>query len=385
MPVVEWVSAAECGEWLLGSLVGAEAALAEWLTALGDFDAAAGWALDGQLSCAEWLMWRGRMSRSTAYERLQVARALRERPVLGEALRSGRISYSAARAMARMEGPDPAVDEALVAVAEAGSVRDVERMVAVYLRHAEQERRPGDVTGRRRVRVRPGLDGTATIEITLEDAEVADFMAAVDAFVSADDPPAEESARADGPGQPLVTWGERQADAVMGMVRTAVAHAGSGLASGEDRFMVHVVAEGEGMRLLDGTVLDREAAARIACDSSSAAVLLGPDWEPLAMGRRRREWTVAQRRAAMVRDGGRCRFPGCTRRQVDLHHHQWWCREGPTDVANGWLACPRHHSLVHSGWAVTGDPNRELTFHRPDGTELGRTQPRLRRTGAVGV
>jgi hypothetical protein len=130
------------------------------------------------------------------------------------------------------------------------------------------------------------------------------------------------------------------------------------------------------MTLLDGTPLDERAAARIACDSSSTALLLGPGWEPLAMGRKTRTWTTAQRRAVMIRDGGRCRFPGCqSGRYLEVHHHQWWGRGGPTDVSNGYVACSGHHTLVHSGWNVTGDANRELTFHRPDGSVLGSSRP----------
>ena len=81
------MSAHECGEWLLASLEAADAALADWLEQLAEFDSVQGWAQDGQLSCADWLCWRARMSRSTAYERLQVAHQLRRRPTLASALR----------------------------------------------------------------------------------------------------------------------------------------------------------------------------------------------------------------------------------------------------------------------------------------------------------
>ncbi len=52
-------------------------------------------------------MWKGRMSRSAAFEKLQVAHQLRRRPVLREAFAAGRISYSAVQVMARMVDPDP--------------------------------------------------------------------------------------------------------------------------------------------------------------------------------------------------------------------------------------------------------------------------------------
>jgi Domain of unknown function (DUF222) len=402
--VADGMTTAERGEWLVAVLAEAEAAQAEWLLALADFDAAQGWALDGQLSCADWLIWRARMSRSTAYEKLQVARALRRRSVLREAFTSGRISYSATRAMARMDCPDEAVDEALVAVAESGTVRDVERVVAAYLRLEEQERRPRDLSQLRGVAVRPHYDGLATIEITLEEVEVADFMAALEALMELHDPapdvdgPEDEagspanrntaddlvqSARADWREVRTPTWQELRADAFMEMMRTAIKHADSGQATGEDRFLVHVVSSGDGMKLLDGTVLDQATAARLSCDSSSTRLLLGPDWEPLAMGRKTRDWTTAQRRAVMIRDGGECRFPGCGHYRVDVHHHIPWEHDGETNVANGYCACPRHHSLIHAGWTVTGDPNSELVFHRPDGSVLGISRPRLRRRAPV--
>jgi hypothetical protein len=240
------------------------------------------------------------------------------------------------------------------------------------------------------VRVRERYDGTSTIEITLEDLEVADFMAALDAFMA--DPAVDESTRADvaGPvdestrvdsppaeGQP--SWQQRRADAVMDMVHTAVKHVGEGQACGDDRFLVHVLSSGNGTTLLDGTPLDEGAAARLACDSSATQVLLGPGWEPLAMGRRTRTWTTARRRAILIRDGGQCRFPGCqSRRYIQAHHHRWWNDGGPTNVSNGYAACSAHHHLIHAGWTVAGDPNGELVFHRPDGTVLGATRPRLR-------
>ncbi len=179
-----------------------------------------------------------------------------------------------------------------------GTVRDVERLVGAYVRHADQHRRPSDVAAKRGVRVRPHYDGTASIEIRLEDIEVADFLATLDAFMAlavGDDEPDEsaaESARAadpqsaraedgggDGtgdPGEPAgPSWHSRRADAVMDMARTAIKYAREGRADGDDRFMVHVVVQPDGVTLLDGTPLDDAAAARLACDSAETELLLG--------------------------------------------------------------------------------------------------------------
>jgi len=77
-----------------------------------------------------------------------------------------------------------------------------------------------------------------------------------------------------------------------------------------------------------------------------------------------------------VRDRGTCRFPGCTNHITDIHHLHHWTNGGPTNVENGILLCPHHHTLTHEGYQATGNANREVTFHRPDGTTLGATSSR---------
>ncbi len=177
------MSTAESGEWLVANLAEMERRQSAWLEVLAEFDQAQGWAIDGQFSCAEWLMWKGRMARATAYEKLLVAHELRRRPILQQAYALGRLSYSALRVIARMEDADPEVDQAMVELAEAGTVRDVGRVAGAYRRHAEQHRPPGEAMARRGVRVRPNLDGTSSVEITLSDLEVEEVMACLQAFL----------------------------------------------------------------------------------------------------------------------------------------------------------------------------------------------------------
>jgi hypothetical protein len=395
--VTEIMSLSESGQWLTDRLADVERGESSWLEVLAEFDLGKGWALDGQLSGVDWLTWKGRMGRATAYEKLMVAHQLRQRPILKEAFHTGRISYSAVRVLARLDGLDPEVETALVELAEVGSVRDLERMAQVYRRHADQHRALSDALARRGVRHRPNLDGTTTVEITLTDFEAEEFMACVRAFIDqqldTDDSAraesqsvsvdgGDDSARAETepddhiPGERLV-WAARQADAVMELVRTALAHAREGRTAGDDRYMLHMIQFADQMQTLDGTPIDPNIAEMISCDTSRVVHLLGPGWEPLALGRRTREWSTAQRRAIMIRDGGQCRIPGCNRRHCDVHHHHPWEHGGPTDVASAYLGCDRHHTLIHSGAIkVTGDPNGELHFYRADGTYIGTTRPR---------
>ena len=269
----------------------------------------------------------------------------------------------------------------------------------LYQLHQDQHRPPPDPGWRRGLRIRPGLDGTAKVEIVLEASEAEELAAVIQAFIDrsavhsgGDDQPGDESAAADEPGpggvadravdqsaaadsvgEPEVSWPARRADAFMDILRTALAHAGEGQAAGADRYLVHLVRRGEITELIDGTPLDAATAGRITCDGSTVTHVVGDDGEPLYLGRKTRQWSTAQRRAVLVRDDGHCRFPGCQRRFVDLHHQWPWEDGGPTDIDNGFLACGRHHTLLHRGFSATGDPNHALTFHRPDGSDIGAT------------
>jgi hypothetical protein len=125
------------------------------------------------------------------------------------------------------------------------------------------------------------------------------------------------------------------------------------------------------MEHLDGAPMHPATAARIVCDAS------------IDLGRQTRVWSRAQRRVVTVRDAGRCRFPGCDHHICDVHHLQPWAAGGSTDVANGLLLCGRHHTLVHEGFAATGDANAAVIFTRPDGSELGPTTPPARQRSAA--
>jgi hypothetical protein len=174
---------------------------ADWLERLAEFDRDRLWALDGQFSCVTWLVWRTNMGRSTAFDKLRVAHELARRPVLAEAFREGRISYSAVRAITRIGRPDPAVDEALVALAESGeaSIIDVERAVRAYRLYADQDRPPASETDRvRDVKIHRGDDGTGQIVVTLGDLEVEEFAATLQAFIDLRYRPVDAGCHVDG-------------------------------------------------------------------------------------------------------------------------------------------------------------------------------------------
>ncbi len=94
----------------------------------------------------------------------------------------------------------------------------------------------------------------------------------------------------------------------------------------------------------------------------------GADGLPVGIGRTSRKIPGWLSRQIRRRDNG-CRFPGCERtRWAHVHHLVHWADGGPTDLDNLASLCTYHHRLVHEGgWRITGDPNHELIFLRPDG------------------
>lgn len=114
---------------------------------------------------------------------------------------------------------------------------------------------------------------------------------------------------------------------------------------------------GRADRLADLATLQRSGlpvpvhvAARILCDGYVQGVVQRADGEPLRLGRRRRLFSMSQRRAIVARDR-HCRAPGCTAPPAwcETHHVVRWADDGRTDVANGILLCRFHHSEVHRG------------------------------------
>jgi hypothetical protein len=140
-----------------------------------------------------------------------------------------------------------------------------------------------------------------------------------------------------------------------------------------------------------GFSVPRGALAALACDCRLQGVL-HQDGRPLALGRRVRRASAAQRRALEGRDRT-CTVPGCTRRAyLDARHVRAWSAGGSTELDNLTLLCRRHHRCVHRGLlSIERGADGGLRFFKADGRELTSEPPRPRgpglaqRTTALGV
>jgi hypothetical protein len=124
---------------------------------------------------------------------------------------------------------------------------------------------------------------------------------------------------------------------------------------------------------------------RLMCDGALARVVLDvATGRPLDVGRNSRLAKKCQRRALKVLFR-HCAFPGCTVpfRFCEIHHIDWWCRGGDTDLHLLLPYCWTHHHFLHEGgFTVTRRTSADgdlLIHRRPDGAEIPDPESALRR------
>jgi len=100
--------------------------------------------------------------------------------------------------------------------------------------------------------------------------------------------------------------------------------------------------------IVGGEPMTASQVRRLACEAGILPVVLGGNSEILDLGRTRRLFSPAQRKAMALRDG-RCRAEGCTvpARWSEAHHDRPWSQGGRTDLEDGRLYCSWHHHRAH--------------------------------------
>ena len=385
--------------WLSAHL---QAATYRLLVLIRAFDVERGWADQGFRSCARWLSWRTGIGPGAARERVRVARALGELPVLSEAMRRGELSYSLARAVTRIASPENEAE--LVETARHVSAAEMERLIRAWrrsersevaelaeeaLRHADRKLTlVAEADGSWRISGRLDPEAGARLARALEAAEEALYRTERNERAEASEGEAGDEAD----DEPAVPAPARRADA-LGLVAEAALGEGLGAEAegapagrgGRFEVVVHVDVEtlvgsededvsAETPRIEGGPRLVAETARRLACEAGIVPRVRGRWGQTLAVGRRTRSVPPALRRALAVRDGG-CRFPGCGSRFCEAHHVLPWAAGGETSLENLVLLCRRHHRLVHEGgWTLervegSQGPAR-FRFLRPGGGRL---------------
>jgi hypothetical protein len=412
------------GSQIVGMAGRIAAASCRWLLLVAEFDAQEGAGTYGLGSTARWLMHYCGLSRRTAIEHVRVARALAANPPLAEAMTSGRLSFSHARAIARVAplgGPELVAD--LVMFAEHGTVGQLEDLVR-GLRTVDDNNQPElkpvpeavsagwrddarwkmtanldpdhgallasvlDLVGRREGLTQPqALTRMAELALmavqntdgkfpALRGDEAAAVVIHLDASrVPADEPPVDGPASAPGASgtvrAPIPTAADEPtapggAPDPAPRVCSAEHPAGPAWRPPYAR-----IAGGPG--LSDAMVRRLLCGARVRPIVFDPRVPPGQTPTPLDVGGTRRLVSARQFRALKLRDGG-CAHPGCgSTIALEAHHVKPWIFGGRTVMANLVLLCRRHHHAHHDGeFRIVPDGKGRFRFLRADGRELPR-------------
>lgn len=344
------------------------AAHAQWLALIAEFDRRAGWSDGATRSCAHWLNWKCGLTLGAAREKLRVAHALEALPRVRAAMARGALSYSKVRAITRVA--DARTEEMLLEIALHGTASHVENVVRHYRRACESEELSREVRQQagRRVSWYFDDDGSMVMAVRLPAEAGVALAEAIDRAVD-EGFHSERASRRDAALDPAarrfqvmapqgsgvsaetrVPMGARRADALARIAESFLAH-GFGASSGGERhqLVVHVDEHSLRCELAHGPAIPVETMRRLSCDASVVRIVEDARGEPLDVGRKTRTIPPALRRALQSRDRG-CRFPGCTHtRYVDAHHVRHWAQGGETRLANLVTLCRFHHRAVHEG------------------------------------
>jgi hypothetical protein len=251
-----------------------QAATYELLVMIRAFDEREGWS--GFKSCAHWLNWRTGLALGAAREKVRVARALGDLPVLSDAMRRGRISYSKVRALTRVA--TPANERRLLGFAECAPASYVERLARAWGRvdraeEAADEQRRHE---RRNLTTWVDDDGMVVIRGRLSAEVGAVVRRALEAA-------GDRLRKAVSPEEASETgYGQRQADA-LGLVAESALAADLDRGAAGDRYQVVLHVEAQTLRVGDGgqpPAVHASAPSAAAADVSTSARCSRPATTP---------------------------------------------------------------------------------------------------------
>ena len=315
------------------------------LVLLREFDEKGGWAQQGCKTCAHWLSWRVGLNAGAAREKIRVARALANLPLISESMRKGEISYSKVRAVTRVATPNN--EEPLLTIALGGTACQVERIVRAWRKvdlQAEKDR-ANYQQDHASLTTYLDDDGMVVIKGRLP-AEVGAVV--VKALEAASDVLYKDDRRR--------ALEHRRVEALKLIAEAALkAELDPGNSADRYQVVVHIDQqvledpEQPGQSALEGGIgVSAETSRRIACDASIIEMKHDEKGNVLDVGRKTRKIPPAIRRALDARDPT-CVWPGCHSKFVQGHHLEFWAEGGETKLPNLCNLCSYHHHLVHDG------------------------------------
>ncbi len=339
------------------------------LCELRAFDLAGEWKQDQATSCAQWLSRFTGARLKTAYERLRVAHALADHPLISEAMARGELSYTQVRALTRLGVPE--LEAELLELARKHSGAALELAVSRVKKRAIVDTIPIEPRSLRAT-FEELPDTSLLLRAHLRPEQGSTFKKVLEG-IKHEEAPNRASTMTD--GDALEVMANRAARVLPGEDPRTVTN----------RFEVMVMVSEEALasddgsrppmtrcELADGTQLSVDTVRRIACDSPVRGLLVRKDGTPLDVGRRTSKISSRLRKALIARDR-HCTFPGCTSRLgLDAHHIVHWVDGGETKESNLTLLCRRHHTEIHDKHYRLVRTKEGVEFYGPCGLILPR-------------
>ena len=351
------------------------AATYELLVMIRQFDELGGW--NNARSCAHWLNWRIGLNLGAAREKVRTAKALADLPLISEAMRTGKLSYSKVRAMTRIATPENEAN--LLMMGLDSTAAQIERIVRGY-RRVDRLTEAGQAETRyqsRSLSYYTDDDGMLVIRGRLDPEQGEALRKAIDHAEQILFRREKETL----PGQVApdvveeTTYTQRQADALAFLIESALE---IGLDSPNCRQRAEVVLHVDSAVLADpeaggqccvesGQNVSAETSRRLSCDCSTVTMLLDRSGNTIDVGRKTRVISPALRRALDHRDSKTCQFPGCDVQHCEAHHIHHWAAGGETNLENLVLTCKFHHRALHEGGFRVERRDGRLEYRTPDG------------------
>jgi hypothetical protein len=324
---------------------------AERARRLTRFDEISGPGREGFPSLTAFLIHRCRMAAGRARRLVGLANTAARSPHVHEAWSSLRISTDQAHRLLETADVEPVAfaeaEERLIGIVESLTASETRRALAYWSQSVtggegtvlEQEAQRGIFLSRT-------IGGMGRIDGWLTPTAFQTLHTTLDALMP---PPSSDDHR---------TARQRRHDALEDLAREFLDHGDTPVVGGEQPH-INVIVDWEAINgiaggrheLETGEVLDLTTLRALACDSTVARIVFGPESEVIDVGRKTRVIPSALRRAIIARDRHCTWQGGCDRgpRWCDIHHLHHWADGRGTKPDNLTLLCRYHHTLTHKG------------------------------------
>jgi hypothetical protein len=339
---------------------------------------------EGARDAAAWLAYHARRDPGECRRSLRLARSLADRETTSVALRRGEINVAQAEVVVRAIDDLPAeIDDAVRSAAEERLVEEAGRFgpralrvlgrrvldvvapeVAEDLERRLLEKEEARAARRTNLSTRRNGDGTTDIRVRVADLVCDRLLTYLEAFTS----PRREDG---GPAEDRRPHGQRLGAAFASFLEAADP-ARLPLHGGDATTMLvtldlEVLRSGLGAAYVGDEPMSAAEARRLSCTASIIPVVLGGASQVLDLGRSRRLYSRAQRKALAVAQST-CGADGCDipAAWCEAHHAgEVWSRGGRTDLADGVLLCSFHHHRAHDRhYELDRMPDGRVRFHR---------------------